>query len=320
MADNNNNPNTPVTSSNNYDDTPTQHTNTTPKDPYSPSNAPTEMFEPVTPETVRNYEENNRAVTSSNSYQSDYSNQYTQPHDPYSNHDYGYSNSQARYDEYNNRPRQYFPNEPQNARTGGNDYITRNEMLEDENQRLRQEYASLQHQKNEDDEEYNNLQEDYKKKDNLYKTFLVTTMLAAFLSLVLLFWHPLGGGTEVDPAKDAEISQLKGQVEQLTKERDEAVKNTGDTNGQVTDLQKQLNDERNRADEAERNAKNLQSDLDRTIKERDEARADADRAATPTTVTETQIVTVPGESSNSNSRGNSNSNSASDALNSFFNN
>lgn len=318
MADNN--PNNPVASSNNYDDTPTEYIKNTPKDPYGSSDAPTEMFEPVTPENVRNYEGNNRAVTSTNSYQSDYGNQYTQPQDPYSNRDYGYTNSQPRYDEYDNRPRQYFPNEPQNARTGGNDYITRNEMLEDENQRLRNEYTSLQNQKHEDDEEYNNLQEDFKKKDNLYKTFLVTTMLAAFLSLILLFWHPLGGGTKADPAKDAEISQLKGQVDQLTKERDEAIKNTGDTNGQVTNLQKQLNEERNRADEAERNAKNLQSDLDRTLKERDEARAAADRATTPTTVTETQIVTVPGESSNSNSRGNSNSNSASDALNSFFNN
>lgn len=319
MADNN--PNNPVASSNNYDDTPTEYIKNTPKDPYGSSDAPTEMFEPVTPENVRNYEGNNRAVTSTNSYQSDYGNQYTQPQDPYSNRDYGYTNSQPRYNDYDNRPRQYFPSEPQNARTSGNDYITRNEMLEDENQRLRNEYTSLQNQKHEDDEEYNNLQEDFKKKDNLYKTFLVTTMLAAFLSLVLLFWHPLGSSGEANnAAKDAEISQLKGQVDQLAKERDEAVKNTGDTNGQVTDLQRQLNNERNRADEAERNAKNLQSDLDRTIKERDKARADADKAATPTTVTETQIVTVPGESSNSNNRGNSNSNSASDALNSFFNN
>lgn len=247
MSDNNK-PNTPVTSSKNYDDTPTQHINTTPKDPYSSSDAPTETFEPVTPENVRKYEENNRSVTSSNTYQSEYETPYDQPRDPYStNQNYNYTDPYSRHDEYDNRPRQYFPNEPQNARTSGNDYITRNEMLEDENQRLRQEYSSLQHQKNEDDEEFNNLQEDFKKKDNLYKTFLVATMLMAFLALILLFWHPLGSAGETDnAAKDAEISQLQGQVDQLTKERDEAIKNTGDTNGKqqnfLKDVEGQLNE------------------------------------------------------------------------------
>ena len=293
MAENNN-PNNPVSSTNYNGNTPSKNT---PKDPYGPSDAPTEMFEPVTPENIRKYEENTRTVTSSNTYQPDYGGHYNQPRDPYSNSDYN-----PRYDDYDNRPRQYFPNEPQNARTSGNDYITRNEILEDENQRLRHEFTTLQNQKHEDDEEFNDLQADFKKKDNLYKTFLVATMLTAFLAIILLFWHPLGTASEAnDAAKDAEISQLQGEVDKLTKERDEAVKNTGDTNGQVTDLQKQLNDERSRADEAERNAKNLQSDLDRAIKERDEAIKDAEKSATPATVTETQIVTVPDESDSSNS-------------------
>lgn len=312
----NNQNKTPATSSTNHNTESNRHT--TPSDPYSASDAPTEMFEPVRVENRHNPQ----STASSQTTHPTYDTYYTQPSDPYNNQPSDPYNNQPNdpYTQNPNQPRQYFPNEPRNINRSGSDYITRNEMLEDENQRLRNEYTSLQNQKHEDDEEYNNLQEDYKKKDTLYKTFLVTTIIAAFLSLILLFWHPLGGGTETDPAKDAEISQLKGQIEQLTKERDEAVKNTGDTNTQVADLQKQLNNERGRADEAERNAKNLQSDLDRAIKERDEARADAAKPSTPTTVTETQTVTVPDNSSNSNSRGNSNSNSASDALNSLFNN
>lgn len=312
----NNQDKTPATSSTNHNAESNKHA--APSDPYSASDAPTEMFEPVRAENHHNPQP---ATSSRTSYPA-YDTYYTQPSDPYNNQPSNPYNNQPNdpYTQNPNQPRQYFPNEPRNISHSGSDYITRNEMLEDENQRLRNEYTSLQNQKHEDDEEYNDLQADFKKKDTLYKTFLVTTILAAFLSLILLFWHPLGGGSEADPAKDAEISQLKGQVEQLTKERDEAVKNTGDTNTQVADLQKQLNNERSRADEAERNAKNLQSDLDRAIKERDEAIADAEKSSTPTTVTETQIVTVPDESSSSNGRGNSNSNSASDALNSLFNN
>ena len=241
----------PHVSSTNYNDN-APYTNT-PKDPYGPSDAPTEMFDPVTPENIQKYEENTRHNTSR---QSNYEQQYNQPRDPYYNREH--SPQYSTYDEYDKRPRQYFPNEPQTGRTTGNDYITRNEILEDENQRLKNEFNALQNKKHEDDEEFNSLQEDFKKKDSLYKTFLFTTLLVGFLAIVLLFWHPLGAASEADSAaKDAKISQLQGEVDKLTKDRDEAVKNTGDTNGRVTELQEQLNSEKDRADEAERNAKNL---------------------------------------------------------------
>ena len=274
-----------------------------------------DSFEPVRAENDPTY---NRPAASSQTHQPTYDTYYTQPEDPYSTNTYNTS-YQNQYDtQSDNRPRQYFPDQPRNIGHSGSDYITRNEMLEDENQRLRHENTTLQNQKDKDDEEFNDLQDDYTKKDNLYKTFLFTTMLAAFISIVLLFWHPLE--SPENASKDNEITQLQTKVDELTKERDEAVKNNGDTNTQVKDLQKQLDDERGRADEAERHNKNLQSDLDRAIKERDEAIADVEKSSTPTTVTETQIVTVPDDSSSSNGRGNSNSNSASDALNSLFNN
>jgi len=285
------------------------------RDSHSYDTTPTEIFPPV--------DEPRPVSSSQNEHGRTREEQYSQPRDPYGEsgprdgygsrgeygsreydqRDYGQREYSPRdydpRDYYDERPRQYFPGEGGSSRVGasrgGNDYVTRNEVLESENYALQDELRALQEQKNHDDEELDTLRDELESKSRLVKGVFAIAALATLLVLVLLVWNPLSNEGDT-AAKDAEISQLQGKVDQLTQERDKALKNTDDSDGQLSAAREKVVGEQERADKAERALKDAQSDLDRVTRERDQARAELKEAReNPETVTETRIVTAPDE-------------------------
>lgn len=184
-------------------------------------------------------------------------------------------------------------------------YVTKQELLENENQRLHEELETSQESLNAANEENETLEEEFAKKSR--SLWIAIAVLAILMLLAVFFaFNQSSKRGEIEDAMingDTSESQLFRDMEQ---QRDDATRRADDAEAVRSDLQSQLDKQTSRADDAERTIKNQERDLsdrDREISSLKDRLDSAERASSET-VTQTVTTTVspaPEENNNNNS-------------------
>ena len=197
---------------------------------------------------------------------------------PYADEDFAVRDNQA------HENQQYPPRQ---------DYVTRQELLEADNQRLHQELDNSNASLKTALEENESLQQEFANKSRAL--WIAIAVLAILMLIAAFFAFSQSDGSE--KPEDASQSQSLSDAEA---ERDDANRRADDAEAQRSSVQSQLDEQTSRANDAEREIEKQKRDIadrEREIEQLEKRLSDAERASSET-VTQTVTTTVQPEPDN----------------------